>query len=147
MVGGAAAGSGVVAVTGDLYAYRRIADDLRTRITTGDLKPGGKMPSEVDLMRRYEVARETARRALQVLRTEGLVEFRMGFGNFVRRQPEHTDLVHLRDGDRVHARMPTRQERLDLGLSEGMPVLVVTRAAGGVEVYDADGTELRAGPA
>ena len=146
-MGGAAAGAGVGAVTGDLYAYRRIANDLRTRITTGDVKPGGKVPSEVDLIRRYEVARETARRALQVLRTEGLIEFRMGFGNYVRHQPEHTTRSTCGTGTGRTPGCPPRQERLDLGLSERMPVLVVARASGEVDVYDADGTELCAGPA
>ena len=146
-MGGAAAGAGVVALTGDVYAYRRIADDLRTRITTGELKPGQRLPAEPALVAQYGVTRGTVRHAVQALRDEGLVEVRLGFGTFVRGEPDRTDLVDLKPGDRAYTRMPTRDERRQLQIGPGVPVLVVTRASGEVEVFDGDATELRAGPA
>nr|WP_236655479.1 GntR family transcriptional regulator [Streptacidiphilus carbonis] len=64
--------------------YRRIADDLRRRILDGDLPPGAVVPSENVLVEQYEVAAETARRALAVLAAEGLTEARRGSGTRVR---------------------------------------------------------------
>ncbi|MFB8034818.1 GntR family transcriptional regulator [Streptomyces sp. NPDC056004] len=65
--------------------HRDIADDLRHQITTGRIKPGERLPSEVCLADRYKVSTVTLRRALAVLQGEGLVEKIHGKGNYVRR--------------------------------------------------------------
>jgi GntR family transcriptional regulator len=63
--------------------YRRIADDLRESIRSGEYAPGGQLPGENELMQRYDVARMTARQALAVLQREGLAVARRGSGVFV----------------------------------------------------------------
>lgn len=63
---------------------RRIADDLRSSIESGDLAAGGKLPSERDLAARYGTARNTAREAISILQGEGLVVAQHGRGVFVR---------------------------------------------------------------
>jgi len=60
--------------------YRAIADDLRRRLGEGELAAGHLLPSESDLSETYEASRVTVRRALEVLRDEGLVESRQGLG-------------------------------------------------------------------
>jgi len=52
-------------------------------IRNGELAPGGLVPGEDSLMETYGVARETARKALAVLKSEGLVKPRRGQGTFV----------------------------------------------------------------
>jgi GntR family transcriptional regulator len=68
----------------DRAPYRQIADQLRAAIDRGELKPGDKLPSEAELMRHYDVARMTARQAIQELRSEGRVVAEQGRGVFVR---------------------------------------------------------------
>ena len=54
--------------------YRQIAAWLRARIEAGEFRPGlDPLPSEKDLQELLEVSRDTARRAVSVLRDEGLV--------------------------------------------------------------------------
>ena len=65
--------------------YEAIADVLRARIASGDLAPGEKVPSENELMESYGVGRETAYKALQVLRDDGLTESRRGAPTRVRK--------------------------------------------------------------
>lgn len=60
-----------------------IADELRRQITSGDLVAGAVLPSEADLAGSYGVSRVTIRKALEVLRSDGLVGSRQGFGWFV----------------------------------------------------------------
>ncbi|MEU8550515.1 GntR family transcriptional regulator [Streptomyces roseoverticillatus] len=60
--------------------YQRIADDLRAAIESGEYGPGDRLPGESALAAQYEVATLTARQALKILRTEGLVETRKGAG-------------------------------------------------------------------
>ncbi|QKV93206.1 GntR family transcriptional regulator [Streptomyces sp. NA02950] len=63
---------------------KQIADDLRERIRSGALAPGARLPGEPALVRQYGVAKETARRALTLLVTEGLAVRRRGSGTYVR---------------------------------------------------------------
>jgi DNA-binding GntR family transcriptional regulator len=64
---------------------RQIANELRQRITSGDLPAGARLPSITSLMQEYGVARNTARRALAILEDEGLIEIVHGWGSFVRK--------------------------------------------------------------
>jgi DNA-binding GntR family transcriptional regulator len=66
--------------------YRDIAQDLRTRITSGEFAPGDQLPSIQALMEHYEVpGLNTIRQAQQLLVDDGLVETRQGVGSFVLR--------------------------------------------------------------
>ncbi|MEU6981350.1 GntR family transcriptional regulator [Streptomyces sp. NPDC046371] len=62
-----------------------IADDLRSQITTGRIKPGERLPSEAQLATHYKVSTPTLRNALALLQAEGLVEKIHGKGNYARR--------------------------------------------------------------
>ncbi|MEU9846121.1 GntR family transcriptional regulator [Streptomyces sp. NPDC047985] len=63
---------------------RDIADVLRKRIRSGELAPGVRLPGEPALVKSYGVAKETARRALMLLVSEGLAVRRKGSGTYVR---------------------------------------------------------------
>ena len=67
-----------------LPKYLQIAGHIRDQIVRGDLLPGAEVPSERELSASWSVARPTAARALQVLRTQGLVESVQGSGTYVR---------------------------------------------------------------
>ena len=69
-------------------AYESIADTLRGRISRGDLAPASVLPSEAALCKEFDVVRNTVRRALSVLETEGLVTVLPGKGRVVR---DHAD--------------------------------------------------------
>jgi GntR family transcriptional regulator len=65
-------------------AFRQIADQLRDRILGGDLRSGGMLPSETELLTEFGASRSTVRHAIEVLKSEGLIETRQGRGAFVR---------------------------------------------------------------
>lgn len=102
-------------------AYRQLASVLRERISSGALSPGKRMPSEKDLHDEFGLARETVRRALAVLRSEGLIEVRQGHGTFVAEAPQR---VEIRPGDTITS----------------TAAVTVTRASGDVETYPAGTT-------
>ncbi|MFC7588839.1 winged helix-turn-helix domain-containing protein [Nonomuraea antimicrobica] len=66
---------------GDTHIYLQIADILRHRLA--GLSSGDPVPSEADIQYEFGVARTTARRAIHVLREEGLVYTVQGEGAFV----------------------------------------------------------------
>ncbi|WP_024805908.1 GntR family transcriptional regulator [Nocardia sp. BMG51109] len=63
--------------------YRTIAAEIRTRIETGDLRPGDRLPSIRQIAHRWGVAIATATKVTAVLRQEGLVEPKVGAGTVV----------------------------------------------------------------
>lgn len=65
---------------------RQIAKSIRDMVLEGRLKPGDRLPSEQDLVRRFGVSRPTLREVLRVLEAQGLVAIRQGAGGgiFVR---------------------------------------------------------------
>lgn len=77
----------------DRAVCKQIADVLRAAIRSGELGPGARLPSEHELVERDGVARGTARQAIVLLRSEGLIESVHGVGSFVR---EHEPAVVLR---------------------------------------------------
>lgn len=68
----------------DSTLHGQMTADLRTLITSGELKPGSPLPSESQLGERYNVSRPTVRRALQTLEQEGLISAHVGRGRIVR---------------------------------------------------------------
>ncbi len=72
---------------GPAFPYQRIRDDLRAEILAGNRTFGEKLPSENALAQRYGTTRPTVRRALALLKAEGLVVAHQGQGMFVRPKP------------------------------------------------------------
>lgn len=64
--------------------YRQLAAALRTRIASGEFRPGQPLPSLKALQDEYDVADGTARKAVGELRDAGLVVTTPGLGTFVR---------------------------------------------------------------
>ncbi|MET7484859.1 GntR family transcriptional regulator [Streptomyces sp. NPDC005538] len=63
-----------VAVNGSRsFSPQEIADTLRDRIRTGDLKAGDRLPTQADLAEEFGVERGTVRQALRVLQEAGLL--------------------------------------------------------------------------
>ncbi|MEX2292214.1 MAG: GntR family transcriptional regulator [Acidimicrobiales bacterium] len=75
--------------------YRTIADDLRQRVAAGEFAAGRLLPSESELSGSYAASRITVRKALEVLREEGLVDARQGFGWFAAVDPLRQSLGRL----------------------------------------------------
>ncbi len=75
--------------------YQQIADSLRARLVEGEFDAGQVLPSEAQMGERYDASRVTIRKALEVLRNEGLVESRQGFGWMATANPVAQPLTGL----------------------------------------------------
>jgi DNA-binding GntR family transcriptional regulator len=70
--------------TGPVPPYRQIAEIIRKRIKSGEYPKNSRIPTESEMVETWEVARTTARRAIAVLREEGLVYTVPQRGTYVR---------------------------------------------------------------
>ncbi|MFI5912985.1 GntR family transcriptional regulator [Dactylosporangium sp. NPDC051541] len=128
--------------------YDQIAEVLRERVACGELAVGDEVPSADRLAREFDVGRDTALKAVRLLRNEGV--FALGRDCVVRVERRTGTIAEEVPGavvevpavSVVKARMPTPREREELGLADGVPVLVV--CLGDVEeVHPAAGTGIR----
>lgn len=75
-------------------APQELADVIRRHISSGELRPGERLPSIVKLAHWFGVSVPTVQAAIHVLRALGVIEVHHGVGTFVRRMsgtgPAHT---------------------------------------------------------
>ena len=122
--------------------YLQIVRIIRDMIISGELPVGTQIPSGARMKREWGVNRLTGAMAVEELRKAGLVTTKPGVGTFVAATPAR-QTVGLHPGDQVVARMPTEEERERLGTGYLTPLLVITRANGKTEPYNAAVTVLQ----
>jgi GntR family transcriptional regulator len=66
--------------------YVQLADILRRMIEAGELGPNGALPSIPYLRQEHDIAEGTVKKAIRVLKDEGLVITVPGKGTFARRR-------------------------------------------------------------
>lgn len=69
---------------GKILKHQQVYGALERGIHSGRWKPGERLPSEAELVRRFGASRITVGRAVRDLQVAGLVERRAGSGTFVR---------------------------------------------------------------
>ncbi|WP_158619074.1 GntR family transcriptional regulator [Micromonospora sp. M71_S20] len=111
-------------------AYQQLADLLRAEITSGRIPAGELLPFEGRLAQEHGLGRQTVRKALDVLRREGLVVTERGYGTRVVQQQER-EKVPVPRGALIRIRMPSEAERAELGIEAGSVVPVAEVWLGG----------------
>lgn len=124
----------------DRPVYKQLADIVRSEISSGRLAPSQRLPAEQDYVEQHGISRDSVRRAMAVLRAEGLIST-TARGSRVRGEGEREEL-DVAPGARVTARMPTEPERRRLGVDVGVPILVVEREGQEPELLPADRWEV-----
>jgi DNA-binding transcriptional MocR family regulator len=116
--------------TGPIPPYRRIAAEIRQRITSGALRTGDRVPSTRQLVQEFGVAMATATKVLATLRQEGLVRTLPGIGTVVDAPSTHAPA--LRGPGQPEPGL-TRQRIVDTAVgiadAEGLAALSMRRTA------------------
>ena len=97
--------------------YVQLADEIAAGIHRGALRPGDRVASEPELVRRHGVSRATAVRALEHLEQSGLVRREQGRGTFVeeaRLVQRNAQLGSFSDQVRLHGHVPA-QRLIEIG--------------------------------
>lgn len=77
--------------------YQQLKEQIIERISSGELRPRDRVPSENDLVSSAGVSRMTANRALRELTDEGYVERVAGVGTFVAELKAASHLLEVRN--------------------------------------------------
>ena len=62
---------------------QKVIDRITDAIVEGEIRPGDKLPTEMELVSAFQVGRNTVREAIRVLSAYGVVEIRRPEGTFV----------------------------------------------------------------
>ena len=114
--------------------YAKLRNHLRMQILSGSLHPSDQLPSELMLVRQFNVSRVTVRQALRELRNEGLIRSAQGKGCFVSPQG-------VQDS---RSMMGFHQSMATLGFLAASEVLSVAERHASAEVAQALGLSRRA---
>jgi GntR family transcriptional regulator len=117
--------------------YLDLAHELRSRIASGVYSNGACIESESELCRVCGVSRTTVRRALALLRRDGLIESRKGAGWFVSASPHRQTVGSLPLAEVAIGSSAARISRRVLAFAYEAPSQPVSAAlglAGGAEV-------------
>ncbi|MBC2905378.1 GntR family transcriptional regulator [Streptomyces cupreus] len=118
--------------------YVRLAQTIQSRIEDGTYAPGTRVPSENQLVQAFGMSRPTVVRALELLKRDGWLESRQGYGTIVRGRPAVVEKKDRRGSEALardesqapgrlievgHVPVPTRVASV-LGLPKRAKVLV-----------------------
>ncbi|MGI9233888.1 MAG: histidine utilization repressor [Woeseiaceae bacterium] len=93
--------------------YQQLKDLIIGRISSGELRPSDRVPSENELVESMSVSRMTANRALRELNDEGYVRRVAGRGTFVSDFRSQSHLLEVRNiADEIRQRGHTHSSRV-----------------------------------
>lgn len=75
--------------------YEKVVLQIKSAISSGELKPGDKLPPERELAKLFGVSRTSIREALKSLATSGLITIRHGDGAYVSEPRLENELASL----------------------------------------------------
>ncbi|MDR0227424.1 MAG: histidine utilization repressor [Burkholderiaceae bacterium] len=75
--------------------YQQVKDHVLRKISDGSLAAGERVPSELELVQEFGVARMTANRALRELAEQGVIVRVAGVGSFVAEEKPQSTLLHI----------------------------------------------------
>lgn len=67
--------------------YLLVIEQIKQKISKGELEPGERLPSETDFSKELGVSRNTLREALRILEEENIIIRKHGVGTFVNKSP------------------------------------------------------------
>ena len=96
---------------------KRLGEQIRSaieaQILSGDLAPGARLPTELELVEQFGCSRMTVNKALSALAAAGLIERRKRAGSFVSRPRVHSMVLDIPDlGEEIAARGQVHRYRL-----------------------------------
>src|SRR5690349_19645318 len=112
--------------------YDQLKEILRQEIAKGAYRPEEQLPSETQLVQRYNISRTTVRQALNDLVNEGILYRRQGKGTFVAPPKIEQELVRLTD---------FVEDMAQAGLNPSSKVISLTEEAASPEVAATLGLE------
>ena len=96
--------------------YEEIKENLIREIHSGKLLPGSKLPTESQLMKKYQVSRITVSKAMSELKEEGYIVRYPSKGSFVSENPPSTEKEQSEPAADTDFNSPSHGEYTEIGI-------------------------------
>jgi len=132
-------------------AYAKVKAFLKDGLATAKWPPGALMPSEAELVNRFEVSRMTVNRAMRELQSEGLLQRIQGVGTFAAQPYRASSTLTIRDlhteiaerGRKHHVEVQfVREEKVAAGMARRLGLPMGSRVFHSLIVHFEDGLAL-----
>ncbi len=105
--------------------YQQVKDFILDRIETGQWRPGDRILSEAELVRKLGASRMTVNRAVRELSDQGLLTRRKGSGTFVAAERRPAEVMEVRN---------IAEQLRDLGQGHSADVIELSRRRAGARL-------------
>jgi GntR family transcriptional repressor for pyruvate dehydrogenase complex len=106
----------------------QVVEHVRSLISSGQLKPGDRLPPERELARELKISRSSLRAGIGFLSAMGVLKSRHGAGTFVSSGPPALDSSSLNILGTLHGFQPTQMFEARLVLEANVAALAAERA-------------------
>lgn len=72
--------------------YQQLVNQIKDQIQSGELKPGNRLMTELELSKEYDISRITVRKAIDILVEEDILVKKQGVGTFVAEKKLNRDM-------------------------------------------------------
>jgi GntR family transcriptional regulator, transcriptional repressor for pyruvate dehydrogenase complex len=114
--------------TGHSQLTMQVVDHVRALISSGEVKPGDRLPPERELARKLKISRSSLRAGIGFLSAMGVLKSRHGAGTFVSSGPPALDSSSLTVLGALHGFLPWQMFEARLVLESNVAALAAERA-------------------
>ena len=115
-------------VTGHSQLTMQVVEHVRSLISSGEVKPGDRLPPERELARKLKISRSSLRAGIGFLSAMGVLKSRHGAGTFVSSGPPALDSSSLSVLGALHGFLPWQMFEARLVLEANVAALAAERA-------------------
>ena len=108
----------------------QVVDHVRQLVSSGELKPGDRLPPERELARKLKISRSSLRAGIGFLSAMGVLKSRHGAGTFVSSGPPALDSSSLTVLGALHGFLPWQLFEARLTIEASVACLAAERATG-----------------
>ena len=108
----------------------QVVDHVRQLISSGELKPGDRLPPERELARKLKISRSSLRAGIGFLAAMGVLKSRHGAGTFVSSGPPALDSSSFNVLGALHGFLPWQMFEARLVIEANVACLAAERATG-----------------
>ncbi len=116
--------------TGHSQLTMQVVDHVRQLVSSGELKPGDRLPPERELARKLKISRSSLRAGIGFLSAMGVLKSRHGAGTFVATGPPALDSSSLTVLGSLHNFLPWQMFEARMTIEASVAALAAERATG-----------------
>ena len=98
--------------------YTQISSELKSRVISGQIKPGDKLPSVREIAEEFSVNPNTVQRVFMELEKDGFTYSERGVGTFLKEDGNMVAQLQQQEAEKIRTRFISEAKKLGLSLDE-----------------------------